>query len=75
MQYVSCATVSFKIWIFQFNELIVKNKLMIALLINPLECVFFSLEGCETLDREPGPGYNSLLLRLIPRDLYIACLH
>ena len=37
-------------------------------LINSLEC-FFSIEGHETLDSNLGPGYDTLLLRLIPGDL------
>ena len=31
---------------------------------NPLLC-FFDIEGHVALDRNPGPGYNTLLLRLI----------
>ena len=34
----------------------------------PLEC-FFGSEGHVTLDRNPGPGYDTLLLRMIPGDL------
>ena len=41
-------------------------------LINPLYCFFFS-EGHVALYRNPGPGYNTLLLRLIPGDLLNAC--
>ena len=41
-------------------------------LINPLEC-FFGIESDIALDRNPGPRYNTLLLRLIPRDLYSSC--
>ena len=29
----------------------------------------------DVLDRNPGPGYNTLLLRLIPGDLLSACHH
>ena len=43
-------------------------------MINPLECLF-NTEGHVALDRNPGPGYNTLLLRLIPGDFYSACLH
>ena len=43
-------------------------------LINPLQC-FFGSEGHAALDRNPGPGYNTLLLRLIPGDLLSACPH
>ena len=30
---------------------------------------FFGSEGHVALDRNPGPGYNTLLLRMIPGDL------
>ena len=33
------------------------------------------MEGHVALDRNPGPGYNTLLLRLIPEDLLSACPH
>ena len=36
---------------------------------------FFGSEGHVALDRNPGPGYDSLLLRLIPGDLLSACPH
>ena len=39
---------------------------------NPLYC-FFVGKGHETLDRHPGPGYDTLLLRFIPGDLLSAC--
>ena len=29
----------------------------------------FGSEGHVALDRNPGPGYDTLLLRMIPRDL------
>ena len=32
-------------------------------------------KGHAALDRNPGPGYNGLLLRLIPGDLFSACTH
>ena len=35
---------------------------MIEGLINPLYC-FFGIKGYVALDRNPGPGYNTLLLR------------
>ena len=41
---------------------------------NPLEC-FFGSEGHVALDRNPGPGYDTLLLRLIPGYLLSACPH
>ena len=39
---------------------------------NPLYC-FFGSEG--HVDRNPGPGYDALFLRLIPGDLLGACPH
>ena len=36
---------------------------------------FFGSEGHVALDRNPGPGYDTLLLRLIPGDLLSACRH
>ena len=36
---------------------------------------FYSSEGHAALDRNPGPGYNTLLLRFIPEDLLSACPH
>ena len=41
---------------------------------NPLLC-FFGSEGHVALDRDPGPGYDTILLRLIPGDLFSACPH
>ena len=41
---------------------------------NPLEC-FFGSEGHVALDRNPGPGYDTLLLRMIPGDLLSAFPH
>ena len=43
-------------------------------LINPLEC-FFGSEVHVAQDRNPGPGYDTLLLRMIPGDLLSACPH
>ena len=40
---------------------------------NPLKC-FFGSKGHVALVRNPGPGYDTLLLRLIP-DLFSACPH
>ena len=34
---------------------------------NPLECSY-SIKGHAALDRNPVPGYNTLLLGLIPGD-------
>ena len=42
---------------------------MKMMIINPLER-FFGIKGQVALDINLGPGYNTLLLRLIPRDLY-----
>ena len=39
------------------------------IMINSLECFFRDIEGHVALDKNPGPGYNTLLLRLIPGDL------
>ena len=36
---------------------------------------FFGSEGHVAPDRNPGPGYDTLLLRLIPGDLLSACPH
>ena len=41
---------------------------------NPLEC-FFGSEGHVALDRNPGLGYDTLLLRLIPGDFLSAFPH
>ena len=34
---------------------------------------FFGIKGHVALDRNPGPRYNTLLLRLIPGNLLSAC--
>ena len=47
---------------------------LIDWLIYPLEC-FFGSECHDALDRNPGPGYNTLLLRLITGDRLGACSH
>ena len=44
------------------------------ILINPIR-FFFGSEGRVTLDRNPGPGYYTILLRLIQGDLLSACPH
>ena len=41
---------------------------------NPLYC-FLGSEGHVALDRNPGPGFNTLLLRFTPGDLVSACPH
>ena len=38
---------------------------------NPLQC-FFGSEGHVALDRNPGPGYDTLLLRMMSGDLLSA---
>ena len=43
-------------------------------MIDQLKC-FFGIEDHVALDGNPGPGYNTLLLRLIPEDLLSACPH
>ena len=43
-------------------------------LINQLDC-FFGIKGHVVLVINPGPGCNSLLLQLIPRDILSACPH
>ena len=35
--------------------------------------MLFGIKGHVALDRNPGTGYNTLLLRLIPGDLLSAC--
>ena len=35
----------------------------------------FSIQGYVALDRNPGSGYDTLLLRLIPGNLYCVCPH
>ena len=37
--------------------------------------VLFYRKGHVALDRNPGPGYNTLRLRLILGDLLTACPH
>ena len=49
---------------------------MIDWLIYPLyNVVLFGIEGHVAIDRNPGPGYNTLLLQLIPRNLLSGCHH
>ena len=36
---------------------------------------FFGSEGHVALDRNPGTGYDTLLLQMIPGDLLSACPH
>ena len=44
------------------------------ILINPLDC-FFGIKGHAALDTNHGLGYNTIILRLIPRVLSGACHH
>ena len=39
-----------------------EDALIMVIIINPLEC-FVGSEGHVAPDRNPGPGYNTLLLR------------
>ena len=48
--------------------------IMLNIKFNPLKC-FFGSEGHVALDRNPGPGYDTLLLRMIPGDLLSAFPH
>ena len=43
-------------------------------LIHKLEC-FFGINGHVALDKNPGPGNDTLLLQLILGDLLSACPH
>ena len=82
----SCFSQFFKsIYIFLFKtSCIPQNKYKIHLeefyqiftffMFNPLKC-FFGSEGHVALDRNPGPGYDTLLLRMIPGDLLSAFPH
>ena len=45
---------------------------VIMIIINPLSC-FFGIEGHVALDRNPEPGYNTLLFQKIPGDILSAC--
>ena len=47
---------------------------LVIAMINPLKCIFGS-KSHVTLDRNPGPGYNDLPLRIILGDLLSACPH
>ena len=52
-----------------------RSKYLVCLVwFNPLQC-FFGSEGHVALDRNPGPGYDTLLLRMIPGDLLSAFPH
>ena len=48
--------------------------LMMMMMINPLKC-FYGIKGHAALDGNLGPGYKTLLLRLVPEDLLSACPH
>ena len=45
------------------------------IMINPLCTVLFWQRSHVALDRNQGPGYDTLLLRLIKGDLLSACPH
>ena len=47
---------------------------MVLVWFNLLKC-FFGSEGHVALDRNPGPRYDTLLLRMIPGDLLSAFPH
>ena len=46
------------------------GSLAIIIMINPLE-YFFGIEGIVALYGNPGLGYNTLLLQLIPGNLFL----
>ena len=49
-----------------YNQFVIlKNHTINLIMINPLEC-FFGSKGHVALDGNPGLGYNTLLLLLIP---------
>ena len=48
----------------------VKFSLVLSIIV-----LFFGSEGHVALDRNPGPGYDTLLLRMIPGDLLSAFPH
>ena len=50
------------------------HRLAVHYSTTPLAC-FLGIEGHVALDRNPGLGYNTLLLQLIPGDLSSACPH
>ena len=42
-------------------------------LMSPLECFFSIEDACSTIYRNPGPGYNTILIQLILGDFYSPC--
>ena len=60
----SCVKVCIWCWLIDFRKKLIKQ----------LE-YFFGFRGHVALDRNPGFGYNTLLLRLIPGYLSSACPH
>ena len=52
----------------------VVTRILVWFWFNPLQC-FFGSEGHVALDRNPGPEYDTLLLRMIPGDLLSAFHH
>ena len=63
---------AFKIHMYVFAKKIFQNNGLVW--FNPLKC-FFGSEGHVALDRNPGTGYDTLLLRMIPGDLFSAFPH
>ena len=57
------------------KDLNTRVKTAYWVLFNPLLYCFFGSEGHVALDTNPGPGYDTLLLRMIPGDLLSACPH
>ena len=53
----------------------IMRKYDILMVYSSIHKCFFGIEGRAALDRNPGLGYNTLLFRLIPGDLYSACPH
>ena len=49
-----------------------RNMNVFSIMIYPSEC-FFGVDAHVSLDRNPIPGYNTLILWLIPGDLFNAC--
>ena len=70
------------LYYFDEEQLYFSNKLLnkylmnvtYIYLINLLQC-FFGIECHVSLDKNPKPGFNTLLLRLIPVGISSACPH
>ena len=61
-------------WVSKYNAAGQWIQVSLINLINPLKC-FFGIEGYVARDKISGPGYDTLLFRLIPGDLSSACPH